>query len=265
MRVALAVACLFLSGCLQPSPGPPEPGPATGSDAHTYSWGISDCAFVIVAVPVERERLAPFLPEGFRPAPTRLSPLPAGPRASIELDAYRCRTGVGLDGTLDDLAYGSYYVAVEVPPSLHVTGHEAYFVKFDVLVPDAPRRTQWQDVGLPARAGDARVAVAGPTVFASLDLAGAGGFRLTGTVGAAEPLVRPLPFMEYTPLGAGSLARWRARLHDADIAEGAGTVEILPGSWVADLVGATRVPATFIAGTWNLDEANVTLPIAWPL
>lgn len=41
-------------------------------------------------------------------------------------------------------------------------------------------------------------------------------------------------------------------------------VTIGPGSVAAEIVGAGRHPVTFIAGEWNLDEADVTFPVRWP-
>lgn len=270
MKLLLAVAVAStaaVSACLDaPLVGDP-PVDAPVLEPFRFPWGLSDCAFVIAVVPVEPAKLAKVLPPGFAASPTRLSLVPAGPTGALELDAYRCRSGVGLDGPLSPVEYGSYYVAVDPPEQLREAGYHAYFVKFDFLVPDGPRRATLASLGLPARPGSAAVTVAsldaGGPVSAQLDPGPAGGFRLTGTVAPPEDAGSALPFMEFTPI-PGGLAKWHARLHDARIGSGAGTLEVVPGSWAAELVGSPRVPVTFAAGQWNLDQADLTLPIAWP-
>lgn len=256
MRVLAILAALVVAGCASPGPeaaGAPEPLP----------WGIEGCAFVIVAIPVDEAALAGRLPPGFALRPGRLGALPAGPRASIEVDAYRCTSARWGNATLEDASYGSYYAAVTPPEALREEGYDAVFVKWEALVADPATRAQLAASGLAAHGGDAQVSATGNAVTASLAFDDGGGFRFTGTVGPPQALAEPLPFVEFTPLAEGGLARWHARLHDASIGQGAGVVE-LPAGWVREIVGAERAPATFIAGTWNLDEADLTLPIAWP-
>lgn len=246
-----AVVAFLLAGCLGAPAAPVEP--ASGG---TLRWGIEDCAFVIVAVPVDEAALAALLPEGFRLRASALATLPAGPRATLELDAYRCTRGRWGNATSEDLSYGSFYAAVEPPEALREDGYEAYFVKWDPLVQDADARASMLAAGLRAHEGEAVVGGTGSSVTASLTLDDGSGFSLTGVVGVGDGTGDPLPFMEFTPLEGGDLARWHARLHDAIIYPGTGVVELSPG-WVRDLVGEDRAPATFIAGTWNLDEADV--------
>ena len=258
MRAApVLLAMLALAGCAAPNLAPP-----TSAPSPIHPWGITHCAFVIAAVPVDEAKLAARLPKGFTLAPGRLSALPAGPRAAIELDAYRCASGVAFDGNLTDLAYGSHYAAVTPPDALKEKGYDAVFVKWDFLAPDAPRRAVFLQAGLPAHAGDATVDISQTgSVQATLTFADGGGFSVTGMIQPPQPAGAPLPFMEYTPLADGGLARWHARLHDASIGSGAGVVQLAPGSWVRDVVGSDSAPATIIAGTWNLDEADVTFRV----
>lgn len=257
MRLALAAAAV-LAGCLAPAdPG----GPA--SSAGPLAWAIADCAFVIAQVPVDGERLAARLPEGFALAEgSPLAALPAGPRAAISLDAYHCARGAwGATGHVD-ISYGSHYVGVAPPDALREDGYDAYFVKWDPLVADDAARAQLAAAGMAARDGEARVVITpasgGALVEGSLVLDDGSGFALRGVAGEQEAQGAPLPFIEFTPLAGGGLARWHARLHDASIGSGAGVVELPEGSWVRELVGAPRASAMFIAGTWNLDEADVT-------
>ncbi|HLE95855.1 MAG TPA: hypothetical protein VI997_00660 [Candidatus Thermoplasmatota archaeon] len=271
MRFAVVVAALAsaaAAGCAVPADSPSDEV-ADAAPPTAHAWGLAECAYVIAVVPVDPARLAEHLPEGFAPAPSLLRVLPAGPRSSIELDAYHCASGVALDGAaLADVSYGSYYTAVAAPEELEEDGYDAVFVKWDFLVPDETRRATLVAGGLPARGGSSAVAVTaapagGVFVEAVLALDDGGGFALRGVASAPDTQDEPLPFMEYTPLDRGGLARWHARLHDATFASGEGVVEIAPG-WVRDVVGADRAPATFIAGDWNLDEADLAFPIEWP-
>lgn len=251
---ALLVAAALLAGCTTLAPAP-EP------TTKTHPWGLDACTFVIANVKVDAARLQARLPAGFSLAPTEIDALPAGPDATLAFDAYRCDEGAGFNGTLRDLSYGSHYAAVRPPPELAQTGYDAVFVKWDPLIPDTPRRDVLVAAGMAAHDGEANVQISGPQVTASLTFADGGGFTLTGIVGSANAQEAPLPFMEYTPLAGGtSLARWHARLHDASIGQGAGTVQVLT-PWAREVVGNDRAPAQFIAGTWNLDEADVTWPV----
>lgn len=254
MRAALIIA-IVLAGCADPSPdAPAAPG------AHdSLAWRLDGCAFVIVAVPVDAARLEAALPDGFALAPGRLAALPSGPSATIELDAYRCEIGAWGNATHARMSYGSSYTAVVPPDALREEGYDAYFVKWDPLVADPAARAMLVAAGMSARDGEASVGIAGARVSARVGLDDGSGFSFTGAMQQPGAPGAPLPFMEFTPIGEnGALARWHARLHDAAIGSGAGVVEIAPG-WVRELVGAERSPATFIAGTWNVDEADVGL------
>ena len=259
---ALLPAVLLLAGCLA---APTHEGAAAADPALTMAWGVEECAFVIVAIPVDYAALAARLPAGFRLAPGTLGLLPSGPNATIEFDAYRCERVRWGSETTEDASYGSYYTGVLPPSALRQAGYNAYFVKWDVLVADDAARETLAAAGVPAHAGAAQVRIDGPTITASLGFDDGAGFSLTGAMRTppASASAAPLPFTEYTPLEGGNLARWHARLHDAPFGQGAGVVELSPG-WVRDLVGADRAPATFIAGTWNLDQADVAAPIVWP-
>jgi hypothetical protein len=214
---------------------------------------------VIVVVPVDANALRAYLPTGFEPR--------AAEDPAIHLDAYVCASGVGFNGTLEQVEYGSWYVPVDATTALREPGYDAYFVKMDFLVPDEARRLALATAGFPARDGSARVTLEGDDrlVDAVLDLGNDGGFALRGTMGAAVPQARPLPFVEYTPLmTTGTLGRWHARLHDARIGQGTGVLTAKEGSSFAGLTGTDPIVVSFIGGAWNLDEADVAWPIVWP-
>ncbi|MGQ0536277.1 MAG: hypothetical protein ACT4PT_09415 [Methanobacteriota archaeon] len=257
----LVAAASVSAGCI--GGGPPESTPDGPTTIASYPWGISDCAYVIAVAQADAAALQERLPTGF--APRRID---AGGLAEIHFDAYACAEGQWLDGErLAPLSYGSVYVPVEAPAALREDGYEAYFVKFDFLLPDAGRRDRLEAAGLPARDGEARVSAtpagaAGVAVDAALSLVPDVGFAFRGAAGPPEGQDVPLPFVEYTPLSGGGLARWHARLHDATTSLGTGVLEVR--GWPADVLGAPTVPATFATGRWNLDEADVAFPIPWP-
>ncbi|HUR67632.1 MAG TPA: hypothetical protein VM370_00170 [Candidatus Thermoplasmatota archaeon] len=251
---------LALAGCLAAPAAPASDGVAP------RTWRIDGCAFVIAVVPVDEAALAARLPEGFALAPSRLPALPGIPRGAVELDAYQCAGGAWFGRNATPLAYGSHYAAVAAPDALQQEGYDATFVKWDTLVADDAARASLALAGAPVHDGDALVTIDGARLTASLSFDDGTGFSLTGALQPPAAQGAPLPFMEFTPLAGGSaLARWHARLHDARIGSGAGVVQLPEGSWVREMVGAPSAPVQLIAGTWNLDEADVAFPVAWPV
>lgn len=240
----------------------------TESGPRTYPWGLEQCRYVIAVVPVAAERLQPLLPEGFtprrsQPAGTEVLGLPDG---ELHADAYACDGATALDGgRLDGAMYGSFYVPVEPPQALADPAYPASFVKLDFLSWDLAAQDWLVSQGLPAHPGVAAVLPEGQrlTAFLSMDEGAGPGFTLVGTFGLAEAQVGDLPFLEATPLAGGGLAVWHARLHDATFARGAGVLQVQGP--LRDVVGGDSVPVQFSTGTWNLDQADVTFPVAWPV
>lgn len=259
MRPIPVLAAAALAGCLA-TPASELASASDAADAGTFPWQIDRCDFVIAAVKAPAATLNPLLPPGF-------SAISTAGVGEIHFDAYRCEAVSWLGGaTLADAGYASVYVPVVAPPALRESGYGNYFVKFDTLVADSSAQALLAAAGLPARAGDATVALAAApggssAVQASADL-GDVGFTILGAAAPGQAQGGTLPFIEHTPLETGGLARWHATLHDAVIGPGAGVVELR--GWPAEALGVDRAPATLIAGTWNLDRADVAWPIAWP-
>lgn len=257
MRAILAVVLVAATaGCLGEPAQEPQPV------AH-YRWGLDGCQYVIAVMTLPRERLLPLLPEGFEPRPAQDS-LPGAEMGELHADAYNCAKGTALDGgRLGDVDYGSFYVPVDPPAELREPGYEAYFVKLDFILADGLRAPMLKEAGLPVHGGEATVSSPdGVHWSAVLDMSTAGKFVVEGVAGPAQPQEAPLPFIEHSPLTGGGLALWHARLHDATFATGIGTIQ-LQGP-MAEVAGAPSLPVTFSAGTWNLDQADLTFPIAWP-
>jgi hypothetical protein len=275
-RVRLALVAVLalasLAGCASPpAPLPVEEPNAGTPKTTTYAWGLSDCEFIIVRAQVPVKTAQALLPPGFAPAPSSLAVGSGG--AEFHMDVYDCAGGIDLDGhKRDDVAYASFYVPVIPPDELREDGYGAYFVKLDTLELDDDRREALLEAGFPIHGGQSHVTPdpTGTTWDGFADLRdgtkGTGGFILRGATMAPTEPSGELPFVEYTPLAEGGLARWHARLHDSEIAAGTGTV--LVSGFAAEVLGsrnpAEPIPVEFLAGTWNLDEADVTFPIAWP-
>lgn len=212
MRRSLLLALLItlpLAGCIQTDPSPP--GAPAEDGPRVLPWGIARCRYFVFEVPVRADALRPHLPEGFEPA-TGSSPLtPVRGESRLGIEAIACEEGVGLDGNVSPLDYGSFFTAVTPPENLSVPDADIVFVKWDVLVPDAPRREVLVEAGLPARAG--RVAFAepvaqGPRLTATLDMEGVGPVVIDGVIsGAGGPFNGT--FVEYMPSSKGGLAAWR--------------------------------------------------------
>jgi len=254
---------VLLAGCLSAGPAVEEPSAAFREQTHL--WGLVDCAFVIVRLPVAPEAVQPLLPPGFTPVVSGSAGVGGVPTAEFHVDAYDCRHGIAFDGSpVAFQKYGSFYVPVVPPQELREPGVDAYFVKLDTLQSDENTRLAFAAAGLPVHDGGVEVGAGLGIWKAELTMDGGGGFVLeNGVVGPPSAQGAPLPFIEFTPLAGGGLARWHARLHDATFVEGAGLFTPSPGL-AAEIAGGDQRPVQFLAGTWNLDEANVTFPVAWP-
>ena len=264
MRLApLLVLALLLPGCVAPADaGGPPAAEGDASGARVLPWGLADCTYVVADVPVRADALRPFLPEGFEPQTVGGGPLAmVQGEAYLGIEAIRCAHGVGLDGDVADLHYGSIFTGVVPPADLAVPDVDVQFVKWDVLVPDAPRRDLLRAAGLPARAGSVTHDLGRVTadVRATLTLEGVGAFAIEG---AAPREGGPFEgtFVEFMPSDQGGLARWRATYAATSARSGLATVTLEPGSWVAQVVGGERATAPFIVGRWSFPEGNVTLP-----
>lgn len=255
LLVAMAVA---LSGCAADS-GPDLPSASdVASGLHHVPWGLDSCTFLIGFAQVDADVLAAHLPDGFTPAPGLLPG--AGPVLGIE--AFTCNDGLGLDGQpVGPLPYGSFFASVAPPEELRLDGTDTYWVKWDTLVPDAPRREALAAAGLPARDGRTLLSNDAGLQTATLELDGVGTFTVTGrAVTPATTSPGPGYFAEFTPT-AGGLARWNASAMDSTTSLGVGAVTVPAGSLAATLLGAETAPATVMAGSWSFTAGQTVLRI----
>lgn len=240
---------------------------AWGDGGRTLDWGLSGCRAVIALVPVEPAALQAHLPEGFTATvPDSVAAvLPPDPRldAVIGIEALDCAQGVGLHGTVDDLDYGSFFTFVDPPAHLAAPERDLHFVKWDVLIPDAPRRDVLRRHGLAARDGavafETWLPGAGGTAF-DVDLAfeGGEGYRFRGVAGA--PTAFTGSFIEHSP-ATGGLATWTTQYDAAAASGGGGTVELAPGGFPAQVLGRTLADAYFLVPTGlDFTDGAIVLP-----
>lgn len=263
MRAAPTVllALAILAGCVTPAVTPPESdGTPSPPAPPRLAWGFSGCRMVVAVIPVASGALAPHLPEGFRalsPAEVGLPPDPRGD-ATLAIEALRCESGLGLHAPATDVPYASVFTFVEAPETLADSAVDFHsFIKWDVLVADAPLRDELAAAGVPA--------VDGRVEFA--DLAGDAftvGIALDGSEYAIEAaaFAPPAPtggtFAEYTPTPNG-LAKWRATAL-APASQSAGFITIPDGTLASDIAGAGRAPA-YLLGMRDIDFTNATLEL----
>lgn len=249
--VSLAVLlALLVSGCIADprALAPPEP------TETTLPWGLAGCSFVVAVVPVPPERLADRMPEGFRSLTFEEIGLPADPRGrgNLGVEAWRCNDGVGHNESvlLNDVSYGAVFSFVEPPEALRHNESRYHFVKWDVLIPDAPRRDLLADAGVPALNGSVEMArfqqTAGRLVFdVRLDLNGT--YALQGSAAAPADDLKTMTFTEFTPARDG-LVRWRTNVTAEVSLAGAGVLAV-PAGFARDVLGADRVQSYFLAGS----------------
>ncbi|HVF52231.1 MAG TPA: hypothetical protein VNC78_01355 [Actinomycetota bacterium] len=269
---SIAAVVLIVIGAIgAPSlAGPSSKKPGRGKAASkptVIPWGLNDCDGVIGFSPVSAESIQPFLPEGFTatvPDDFRAA-LPPDPRvdAVLGLEAFRCADGVGLSGIVPDLEYGSLFTFVEPPAALADSRYPWSFVKWDTLVPDAPRQTALAKRGLPARLGEAvffgwAVTPVGIPFDVILRLEEAGNYGMTGIAAAATAF--DAKFIEYMP-GDRGLAQWRTVGRSPGGFAGGGWLSVPSGSYAAEILGGTEAQAYFLASEGiDFTEASITLP-----
>lgn len=259
MRLRLLLLLAALPGCLGSTGGGGSGASVPSSTGDAIPWSMTDCAFVVAFVPVPAERLQPLVPEGFTVSAG------GGPLATVQggaylgVEAFQCASGAGLDGAeVAPLEYGSFFTGIEPPADLVVADADVHFLKWDVLVPDAPRREALVAEGLPARTGSARIErtlAAAPQLVASLTLDEVGAFRIEGAIqGAATPDAGT--FVEFMPRDDGGVGLWRADWDTQALEQGRAILTFEPGSWAAGVAGE-RATGAFITGTWSFANGSI--------
>lgn len=269
-RSAFLVAAL-LAGCLSPGPAPARDAGLAAAVPLVIPWVLDECRYLVGWSEADPAIVQANLPEGFIVESGSPLGLPAGDtpaeRAIVGTEVFDCASGTGLDAALQPMTYASIWIPVTPPDDLADPDVDLVFYKFDVLVPDAPRREAMRALGLPV--GDGALAwetAAAPTgLAATATLDGVGEFRFEAvSVRTVQAPTEPTSFMEITPAGENGVdgfALWKATYawDEATLTQARGTLDWPADHWVVDAIGSARAPATFHAGTWSFN-GTITLP-----
>lgn len=267
MRVGIFVLVVLLSGCLQSADDAANNAlDAAGVEPAApavVAWGLSDCQAIAALLPADSAAVAPYLPEGFT-ALTFEEVVGSGTdiqgEANFGVEILVCAEGVGLNETVTNMVYGSYFMAIH-PPTELAEDATFHFVKLDMLVPDAPRREFLQAAGMPVVDGTGAfqlfqgAANAGVTA-ATLTMDGAT-HTFRGTGGAPfDPVGN---FVEFTPTADG-LAIWRTDYTWRALGVGPMTVDVAGGTLAADVLGTGPSSGAAFVGVVTFSNASLTLP-----
>lgn len=266
MRAITLAALVLMAGCVTP---PSLDDPAPGSPT-TLPWQLNECRYVVGWSQADPAIVQANLPEGFTVSTGGPLGLPTpGPtqRAIIGTEAFDCPSGSGLAGTVEPMSYASIWIPVTPPEELADPDVSAVYYKFDVLVPDAPRREAMLALGLPVTTGE--IAWTQPPVpdsrGADLSLAEVGDFHFELLAPRSVAAAEGGAFMEITPAndGASGYAIWKAEFewNEDSFTQGNGYIDWPAGHWVTEAIGTARAPAQFHAGTWSFN-GTLTLPTA---
>ncbi len=238
--------------------------------SQVLAWGLEECVHVVWFAPADSKVLEQHLPNGFELAGgafMRGLDTLTGLDTYLGFEAFECRSGVGLNGTVESLVYGGFFTRVAPPEEFTIDGIEnQYYVKWDVLVPDESRFLHFSGHGLPVRTGNVQVDAPAvgdsPGIWqATLTLEGLGTFSFSGATTDAETPRDDVPFAEFTTADGG-VATWQATSTNSSSASGRGTWTVEPGSWAADVLGAERGVGAFNVGVWSFTDGTIRLPNA---
>jgi hypothetical protein len=271
-----SVAILVLvstAGCIASKDAPAAAGPpktSTPFGPRTLTWGLDTCRPAIGIFGVPASKLAAYLPKGFRAlspaevvAKDAQAPV-AAPNPSADgnlgIEMFTCKSGAGLNASVPSIAYGSLFSAVQPPKDLEVPGTKHYFVKWDVLVPDAPRRALLRDAGVPAVDGSAAFSsymAVGPGVqYAGKLTLGNDSYTFSGLgeVPAADGT-----FIEYTATPNG-LVKWAAQYKFTAGRIGPMDVTVPASGLASKIVGPGVQHGAGFSGTISFTDATIVIP-----
>lgn len=266
------ILALLAAGCVTPSPATPTPTPEAAAGASALPWTLTTCKFGVAILEVPASAVAPFVPDGFRVQSSaevaaegqagQDVPNPRGD-GNIGFEVFECLEGAGLGENVTPMVYASVFTGVEPPADLR-RDVENHFVKWDVLIPDEPRRELLGARGIPVHAGTASISMetfaAGQlTAYeGTLQIEGIGDFSFSGRTAA------PLPdgaFAEYTQTPDG-LVEWSMKYRLTSGGAGPQSVTIPDGAWFNEILPAGSYDGAGFSGVIEFYEGSITFPEA---
>ncbi len=269
-RIHCCVAAVLLAACQGPTRGPSAVQALAGPTPtlETLAWELLNCEAILTLLPATAADLQPHLPEGFRPLPLADAvaemdvPVDAFD-GNIGVETFVCASGTGLAGELMPMSYGSYYVMVE-PPEAYRRDVDFHFIKWDVLVPDAPRREWLQAHGVPALDGDVTTTLfqqQGDFKVGDQTLSMGGSTHRLSANGVAAYAKTEGSISEFTMTPNG-LVEWRADWVFTGVSNGAVVVDVGAGNLLADVVGTGPVVGASFIGSLSFVNGVIVLPPA---
>ena len=284
--LAVIFAVLVVSGAVaSTTPGPADeagassPLDAAGDTAPGLArspgrlpWDLLDCTFAIATVAVPSALLAEHLPAGFRPVGGNgaiNTPAESQSVSNVGFEVDDCASGAGADGDVAGMTYAAMWVAVRPPIGLYRDGVAGYFVNWDPLVPDAPRRAMFDAAGVPARDGGVTISspatsgAPGGELAVTFSLDGLGTFSYGGPVASDPRGQSGGTFGQWTQRSDGAarpLTYWQTDWQTTSSYAGAGTLNVDEDSWWADVLGTTTVPVRLWTGTWAYTDGFIEFP-----
>jgi hypothetical protein len=236
-------------------------------DGATAPWSLDDCFFAYALAPVTAEALGDRIPPGFLLRPPVPVNLAGAAREATAVAAYMgfeidvCESGDGLSGGVAPMQYASAWVGAHPPLRMQDPASTGHFLVYDILVPDADRRAWLASAGAPVHDGGIVVTRTDVGFRAEWTLDGIGGFAMDVATSEAPPST-PFSgrFTQFQPTSEGKLVRWSTDWAATETWRGVATLEVPEGSWYADVLGATTLPAQSFHGAWSYTGGDIELP-----
>lgn len=275
----LMVLVMLACGCTQSGPiapttdSPQQANPETPAAPSSQSggergagdlfqvlpWNWTECEVLIAIVPVQQDRLRPFLPEGFEPGGAGLLVAPLPGTSLLGFEIFQCKSAQGEGEDITDAPYASIFAGVKPPQHAPWIGEgDQTYVKWETLIPDAKRRDALAAIGAPVRGGQVSLESPAPggAVIGSVAFDTGGGFQITAAMARPQQQHEDFTFVEYSA-GKSGLIGYIGRATDIADSQGNGQVVLQPGSWAEEVIGAPVANALVLYGVWSFADGTV--------
>ena len=260
--LALLLCAPLLAGCAGPAaPAPALPPAAPAAALVPLVWDLTDCESTSWEVPVPASRLAPRLPDGFSPTPAAAAPAGVEQVSLLGFEVVECAAGFGSSQSVArSVPFARIYTPVIPPADISDSrpGAQQAFV-WAAVVADDEWRARLQDAGLPVHDGGTLVGPVAQGHSAQMALDRQGVFSITGRSDATPQPQTDQAMRDFTPADGG-VAAWVGTRVELTSRGGVGVWEAAAGSWVAELLGATRGVAPFRLEQYTIPHEAVIRP-----
>jgi len=266
LAVCALLGLLALAGCASPAPQVDKGilGASPSSPpALALPWTYTGCREMTASFDADPTTVQAHFPPGFTPGGGT-----APGRVAVGMDAFRCQTATGKNGTLHDASYASFWASATPPQQLRGNVSQ-WYVKWIALVADPASLADLRATNTTVTSGsvDLRDATAGGGTggtVATIHLDGIG--TCTITAGPEAPLpsqgngqgVRLREFTTTSGANSAGFLVWEARLTRPMQSVTSGTLRVPVGSILADIAGTTTIPVVVGDGSGGGLEGTIT-------